>query len=173
LKIDSVLSPSGPCTSVGPVVTCTISGLTAGASAPVDVFVTPSASTFTNTVTVTQPAAATDPVTANNKSAVTFTAAKAVVTKCVVTKVVNVPLGTAKKLLTTHGCKVGKVTKTLQRQGGQGRRDQDDAWQGLLPRRDADRGRRVQRRQIQEALDRPGQAGSRKRRYTSVSRAGP
>jgi PASTA domain len=51
-------------------------------------------------------------VTTNNKSAVTFTAAKTVVTKCVVTKVVNVPLGTAKKLLTTHGCKVGKVTKT-------------------------------------------------------------
>lgn len=112
LTVDSVLSPSGPCTTVGPVVTCTITDLAAGTSAPVDIVVTPSARTFTNTVTVTQPSAATDPVTTNNKSAVTFTAAKAVVTKCAVTRVVNVPLATARKLLTTHGCKVGKVTKT-------------------------------------------------------------
>jgi hypothetical protein len=112
LTVDAVLSPSGPCTTVGPVVTCTISGLTAGQSAPVDIAVTPSAGTYTNTVTLTQPSAATDPVTTNNESAVKFTASKASVTKCVVTSLAKLPLNTAKKLLTTLDCKVGKVTKT-------------------------------------------------------------
>jgi serine/threonine-protein kinase len=50
-------------------------------------------------------------VTTNNKAAVKFTAAKATVTKCVVTSLAKLPLGTAKKLLTTLNCKVGKVTK--------------------------------------------------------------
>jgi hypothetical protein len=40
LKIDPVLTPSGPCTIVGPVVTCTITGLTTGTSAPVDIVAT-------------------------------------------------------------------------------------------------------------------------------------
>jgi hypothetical protein len=114
LKIDAVLSPSGPCTTVGPVVTCTISGLTSGQSAPVDIVVTAAAGTYTNSVTVAQPSGATDPVTANNAAAAKFTVAPAAAAKkCVVTSLVNVPLGTAKKLLTALSCKVGKLTKSF------------------------------------------------------------
>ena len=112
LKIATVVSPSGACTTQGPVVTCTILGLTAGQSAPVDIIVTPSAGTYTNTVTLAQPPGATDPVTANNTSASKFTASKATVTKCVVTGLANLPLGTAKKLLPALNCKVGKVSKS-------------------------------------------------------------
>jgi hypothetical protein len=112
LQIDTVVSPSGSCSTSGQVVTCTISGLTAGQSAPVYIVVTPRAGTYTNSVTVAQPSAATDPVTTNNTAADKFTVATATVTKCVVTSLANVPLSTAKKLLKTLNCKVGKVTKT-------------------------------------------------------------
>lgn len=115
LTIDAVVSPSGPCATVGPVVTCTISGLTAGQNTPVDIVVTPSAGTYTNSVTLAQPSAATDPDTANNTAAATLTVTKATVTKCVVTSLAKVPLGTAKKLLTALSCKVGKVSKSYSR----------------------------------------------------------
>ena len=115
LTIGAVLSPSGPCTTLGQVVTCTISGLTAGQSAPVDIVVTPAAGTYTNSVTVAQPSGATDPVSANNAATAAFTAVAPPTpapTKCVVTSLANVPLGTAKKLLAALDCKVGKVTKS-------------------------------------------------------------
>jgi Domain of unknown function DUF11/PASTA domain len=112
LTITTAFSPSGPCTTVGQVVTCTLSGLAAGQSAPVDIIVTPRSGTYTNSVTVTQPTAATDPVTTNNKATATFTAVTAS-TKCVVTSLGNVPLSTAKKLLGALNCKVGKVSKAF------------------------------------------------------------
>jgi hypothetical protein len=115
VTIDAVLSPSGPCTTLGQVVTCTISGLAAGQSAPVDIVVSPSAGTHTNSVTLAQPSGATDPATGNNAAAAAFTAVSApapTVTKCVVASLANVPLGTAKKLLADLNCKVGKVTKS-------------------------------------------------------------
>jgi len=111
LTIKAALSSAGACTTAGQVVTCTLSGLTAGKSAPVDVVVIPRAGTFTNSVTVAQPSAATDPVTTNNAARARFTVGKLVVPKCVVTGVTNQPLGTAKKLLAALNCKVGKVTK--------------------------------------------------------------
>jgi Domain of unknown function DUF11/PASTA domain len=117
LTIDAVLSPSGPCTTLGQVVTCTISGLGAGQSAPVDIVVTAPGGTYTNPVNVAQASAVTDPVTGNNAAAAAFTAvaptpATPATTKCVVTSLANVPLGTAKKLLAALSCKVGKVTKS-------------------------------------------------------------
>jgi hypothetical protein len=115
LTIDAALSPSGPCTTLGQVVTCTISGLAAGQSTPVDIVVTAPAGTYTNSVTVAQASAVTDPVTGNNATAAAFTAVaapKPPTPKCVVTSLANVPLGTAKKLLAALGCKVGKVTKS-------------------------------------------------------------
>jgi uncharacterized repeat protein (TIGR01451 family) len=112
LTIDTALSTAGACTTAGQVVTCTLAGLNAGQSAPVDIVVTPRAGTFTNSVTVAQPSAATDPVTANNAARATFTVGKLIVPKCVVTGVTKLPLGTAKKLLTALNCKVGKVTKS-------------------------------------------------------------
>jgi hypothetical protein len=97
------------------VVTCAISGLTAGQSAPVDIVVTAPAGTYTNSVTLVQPAPATDPATGNNAAAATFTSVArtppTVAKKCVVTSLANVPLVTAKKLLAALNCKAGKVTK--------------------------------------------------------------
>jgi uncharacterized repeat protein (TIGR01451 family) len=113
LTIDAAVSPAGACsTTAGQVVTCTLSGLGAGQSAPVDIVVTPRAGTYTNRVTVAQPSAATDPVTTNNAAKATFTVGKLIVPKCVVTGVTKLPLGTARKLLTALDCKVGKVTKS-------------------------------------------------------------
>jgi hypothetical protein len=110
LTIDTVLSPSGTCTTAGQVVTCTITGLAAGQSAPVDVLVTAKAGKYTNQVTVTQASIVTDPTTANNTATEAFTAAAAT-KKCAVTGLAKVPLATAKKVLTALSCKVGKVTK--------------------------------------------------------------
>ncbi|HET6865815.1 MAG TPA: PASTA domain-containing protein, partial [Solirubrobacteraceae bacterium] len=94
----------------------TLSGLTAGHSAPVDTVVTPRAGTHTNTATVGQPTAVTDPVTTNNSAKAKFTVGKLVVPKCVVaTSLAKLPLGTAKQLLTALNRKVGKVTKSSSR----------------------------------------------------------
>jgi hypothetical protein len=112
LSIQSAVSSGGPCTIDQQVVTCTIPGLTSGQSAPVDVVVTGRAGTYTNQVAVTQPSAATDPVTTNNKATAAFAVAPATVTKCVVTSLANLPLGTAKKLLSLLNCKAGKVSKS-------------------------------------------------------------
>jgi hypothetical protein len=117
LTVDAALSPSGPCTTLGQVVTCTISGLASGQSAPVDIVVTAPAGTYTNSVTVAAASAVTDPVTANNAAAAALTAvaptpATPAAAKCVVTGLSNVPLATAKKLLTALSCTVGKVSKS-------------------------------------------------------------
>jgi hypothetical protein len=117
LTIDAALSSSGPCTTLGQVVTCTISGLASGQSAPVDIVVTAPAGTYTNSVTVAAASAVTDPVTANNAAAAALTAvaptpATPAAAKCVVTGLDNVPLATAKKLLTALSCTVGKVSKS-------------------------------------------------------------
>jgi Domain of unknown function DUF11/PASTA domain len=112
LALDAALSPSGPCTTLGQVVTCTISGLASGQSAPVDIVVTVPAGSYTNSVTVSQASGVTDPVTANNAATAKFSAPEPAVAKCVVTNLAGVPLGTAKKLLTDLSCKVGKVTKS-------------------------------------------------------------
>jgi serine/threonine-protein kinase len=79
----------------------------------VDIFVTAPAGTYTNSVTVAQPAAATDPVAGNNAAAATFTVAPP--GKCVVTPLAKKSLATAKRLLVDQGCKVGKVTKSYSR----------------------------------------------------------
>jgi Domain of unknown function DUF11/PASTA domain len=115
LKINSVLSPGGPCTTLGQVVTCTISGLTAGQSAPVGIVVTVPAGSYTNQVTVAQPSAVTDPVSTDNTATAKFTAPKPTVAKCVVPNLADVPLGTAKTLLGDLSCKVGKVTKSYSK----------------------------------------------------------
>jgi beta-lactam-binding protein with PASTA domain len=72
-------------------------------------------------VAVTQPSVATDPVTTNNEATAAFSVAPASVTKCVVTGLANLPLGTAKKLLTVLNCKVGKVSKSSSRKVAKGK----------------------------------------------------
>jgi hypothetical protein len=112
LSIQSALSSAGPCTIDQKLVTCTLAGLTGGQSAPVDIIVTGPAGSYTNKVKVTQPSAATDPVITNNAATAAFAVAPAVVKKCVVTGMANLPLGTAKKLLALLNCKAGKVSKS-------------------------------------------------------------
>ena len=83
-------------------------------------------------MTLTQPAAATDPVTTNNKATATFTAVTAS-TKCVITGLANVPLSTAKKLLGDLNCKVGKVTKTSSSKVAKGNVIKTTPGSGSLP----------------------------------------
>jgi hypothetical protein len=112
LKIVTVLSPSATCSTLGNSVTCTIPSLAAGQSTPIDIITTASPGTYTNAVRLIQSSLVTDPATTNNAASAKFTVAKAGSTRCVVTSLANVPLGTAKKLLPALGCKVGKVTKS-------------------------------------------------------------
>jgi hypothetical protein len=108
----AALSTGGPCTTLGQVVTCTLSGLNAGQSSPVYIIGSAPAGAYTNSVTLTQPAAATDPVPANNVAAMPFTLVGPAAPKCTVVNLANLSLATAKKLLTALNCKVGKVTKS-------------------------------------------------------------
>jgi hypothetical protein len=154
LTIDAALSSSGPCTTLGQVVTCTISGLASGQSAPVDIVVTAPADTYTNSVTVTSASAVIDPVTANNAAAAAFSAATPATTatpatpaaaKCVVTGLANVPLATAKNRPERAQPRGRQGDKELQHQGAEARRDQDDARQWLLHGPEVDRNRGVPR----------------------------
>jgi hypothetical protein len=112
LKIVTVLAPSATCSTLGNSVTCAIPSLAAGQSAPIDIIATASPGTFTNAVRLSQSSLVTDPAPTNNAASAKFTVSKAGSSKCVVTSLANVPLGTAKKLLPALGCKVGKVTKS-------------------------------------------------------------
>jgi hypothetical protein len=112
LKIVTVLTPSGKCSTLGNSVTCTIPSLAAGQSTPIDIIATASPGTYKNAVNLAQASNVTDPAPSNNAASVKFTVSKSGSTKCVVTSLANVPLGTAKRLLPALGCKVGKVTKS-------------------------------------------------------------
>ena len=61
---------------------------------------------------LSQASIVTDPTPTNNTASAKFTVSKAGSSKCVVTSLANVPLGTAKTLLPALGCKVGKVSKS-------------------------------------------------------------
>jgi hypothetical protein len=110
LTIDSAVAGSGSCSTTGQQVTCTISGLAPGQSAPVNIVVTPTAAkSYTNTVSV---ATANDPNAGNNTASATFTVAAAPpAPKCVVPSLKRTPLSTAKRVLKLLGCKVGKTRK--------------------------------------------------------------
>jgi hypothetical protein len=67
LTIDAVAAAGGSCTTKAQVVTCTVSGLAVGASAPVEIVVTPTAqATYQNSVSVSAGTGVTDPNAANN-----------------------------------------------------------------------------------------------------------
>jgi hypothetical protein len=112
LKIVTVLTPSGKCSTLGNSVTCTIPSLAAGQSTPIDIIATASPGSYTNAVKLAQASNVTDPAPSNNAASAKFTVSKSGSSKCVVISLANVPVGTAKKLLPALGCKVGKVTKS-------------------------------------------------------------
>jgi hypothetical protein len=121
LTIDTAITAAGTCSAAGQTVTCTLPNLRGGQSATVNVIVTPTtAGTYSNAVSVSQPAGATDPMTSNNTASGTLTANSVVVAACHVTNLAKLPLGTAKTLLSTLGCKAGKVTKSYSKSVAKG-----------------------------------------------------
>jgi hypothetical protein len=95
LQIDSTAAGSGSCSNSAQQVTCTITGLAPGQSAPVDIVVTPNtAGSYVNTVSVTPSSGITDPNSANNiASAVLAVAAPAAppTAKCIVPALKGIP----------------------------------------------------------------------------------
>jgi hypothetical protein len=122
LRIDAVAGGENACTTTGQTVSCTIANLAVGDSQPVDVVVTPTtAKTYSNTVTVANPSAITDPVTTNNSATATLSVkAAAPAPKCVVVSLKGVPQSVAEKVLKALDCKVGKVKKATSKSVAKG-----------------------------------------------------
>lgn len=118
LTINSAVAGSGACTVTGQVVTCTISGLTPGQSAPVQIVVTPAAAgIYQNAANISTPANFTDPNLANNAVAAALsvapapsaTVSSASVAHCVVPALNRIPAPFARRVLGLLDCKVGTV----------------------------------------------------------------
>jgi Domain of unknown function DUF11 len=111
LQVNFAASGSGRCNTSGQTVTCTITGLGAGQSAPVNVVVTPrSTGSYTNTVSVANAAGISDPNTANNTASTRFTVgAQLTPPKCVVPKLKGLPASFGRQVLPMLGCRVGKL----------------------------------------------------------------
>jgi hypothetical protein len=108
LTINSAVAGDGTCSTSGQTVTCTISGLSSGASVPVDVVVTPNgAGSYANSASVAVGSPFTDPVAANNSASATLAVGPpAPNPTCVVPKLKNTPSSVAKAVLTDLGCAV-------------------------------------------------------------------
>jgi uncharacterized repeat protein (TIGR01451 family) len=119
LAIMSAVAGSGRCTITGQAVSCTISNLAAGSSAPVSIVVkAPSSGQFADPATVFAPS---DPNAANNSATATLaviTAAGAA--RCVTVRLAGVPLPVAKTVIRALNCKVGKVTTKSSKQVAKG-----------------------------------------------------
>lgn len=122
LAIQSALAGSGSCTVSGQVVTCTISSLAAGQSAPVVITVLPGApGSYANAVTVATTNGISDPNPANNGASATLKVVAATPTpKCFLPKFASTSLPFVKQLLPLLGCSVGKVTKVSSRKVAKG-----------------------------------------------------
>jgi hypothetical protein len=108
LAINSAAAGSGTCATSGQKVTCIITGLGAGQSAPVDIVVTPSgAGTFTSAASVVVAAPFTDPNAANNSASATLTASTVVAPRCVVPNLKGIKLQFANQVI--FGCTAGPV----------------------------------------------------------------
>ncbi len=113
LSIDSAVAAQGTCATGAQTVTCTINGLAAGQSAPVDVVVTPTAGGhYTNNVSVTS--SVLDPNASNNTASATLTASASASGACVVPNLKGASSKLAKTVLKDLGCKV-KTTRQRSR----------------------------------------------------------
>jgi uncharacterized repeat protein (TIGR01451 family) len=114
LTILSAVAGSGSCSTVGPTVTCTISGLEAGEGVPVSIIVaTPTAGSYPDVATVS--ASLADPNPANNVARTTLTVNAPAVTSpppppCKTIALAGAPLAIAKIVIPALNCKLGKVT---------------------------------------------------------------
>jgi len=117
LTVNSVTAESGSCAvsgqaATGQLVTCTLSGLSPGGQAAVNMIVTAaSAGQFTTSVGVSTGSGVPDPNPANDTASATLSAASPVpVPNCTVPSLGRTPLSTARTVLGLLHCKVGKVT---------------------------------------------------------------
>ncbi len=124
LSIISAVAGSGDCSTAGQAVTCMISGLTAGASAPVSIIVSASnPGSYADAASVS--ASLPDPNPANNSAAATLIVnpvpAPAAIpappappvlplANCTVLQLAGAPLAVAKVVIPALNCKVGKIT---------------------------------------------------------------
>lgn len=114
MTIDSALAAGGSCSVSGQTVTCTLSGLARGQSAPVAVVVTPSSpGSYENNVSVAPPSGTTDPNTANNTASATLNVVLSLPAKCVVPKLKGASSSLAKTVLKDLGCKVKTDRKSV------------------------------------------------------------
>jgi hypothetical protein len=128
LTVDAAATDGGACTTGGQLVTCTITSLAVGTSAPVEIVVTPTAAqNYQNSVSVTDATnGITDPNLANNAATATLTAGAAAITsalstrECVTTSVKGLGEKVVKRLLPSLGCKVGKIKKATSKSVAKG-----------------------------------------------------
>lgn len=105
LSVDSAAAGDGTCATSAQTVTCTVTGLGAGQSAPVNVVVTPSRTgNFVNGVSVSAPFP--DPTPGNNSASAMFAVGSSASGACVVPKLRNTPSSVARNVLKDLGCKV-------------------------------------------------------------------
>lgn len=127
LTLDSAVAADGSCSIAGQGVTCAISGLPAGQSAPVTIVVTPTAAgRYAHTAIVTVNGF-TDPVPSNNASGATLTVASApgggvtsTTPKCIVPPLTGTPPAIAKRVLALLHCRAGKTTKASSKKVAKG-----------------------------------------------------
>jgi Domain of unknown function DUF11/PASTA domain len=125
LAIDAVAGANGACNTAGQVVTCTFANLAVGASAAVEIVVTPvAAESYQNTVSVADASGATDPNPTNNSATATLVAAAipaaTVARACVATNLKGLSEKVVKRLLPSLGCKVGKIKKATSKKVAKG-----------------------------------------------------
>jgi Domain of unknown function DUF11/PASTA domain len=108
LTVNSAAAGDGTCSISGQTVTCTIVGLAAAQSVPVEVIATPGAAgSYANSVSIALNAGGSDPNPANNTAAATLSVASGTPpAKCVVPALRGVPSGLARAVLNDLGCKV-------------------------------------------------------------------
>jgi Domain of unknown function DUF11 len=109
LAVDSAAAGQGTCATKAQTVTCTITGLQAGQSAPVNVVVTPTRSgNFVNGVSVSAPFP--DPTPGNNSASAMLAVGTPATSGCVIPKLRNTPSSVARAVLKELNCKV-RVTR--------------------------------------------------------------
>ena len=127
LTIDSALAGAGTCAVSAGIVTCSITALGPGQSAPVAIVVTPTApGTYAHAATVTV-AGFTDPVAGNNSSSATLKVAPASgggtgtgKKSCIVPPLAGAPAAIARRVLVLLNCAAGRTVRVASKKIGKG-----------------------------------------------------
>jgi hypothetical protein len=129
LTIVSAVAGAGSCSVSGQSVACTVTGLSAGQSAPVNLLVRPTvAQTYANAVSVAPQGGAGDPNVANNSASATLIVDSPPLVgppptstpSCVVPKLTRTPVSVAKNVLGRLSCKIGKTKRVRSKSSSKG-----------------------------------------------------